>query len=82
MNQQKMGAAIEHLGKADKLAPKREHVHYALAAAHSLKGENELALKYLALSIKLRPANRVQARHDEDFHNLSAEPRFLELVQQ
>jgi tetratricopeptide (TPR) repeat protein len=82
LNGRDLDAAVEHLGKADKLAPKREHVHYALAATYSLRGNNELALKFLASAIKLRSANRTQARHDEDFQNLVAEPRFQELLLQ
>jgi tetratricopeptide (TPR) repeat protein len=81
LNTHNLDVAIEHLAKADRLAPKREHVRYALAAAHSLRGDNDLALKYLASAIELRPANRARVHHDEDFHGLADEPRFRQLLQ-
>lgn len=80
LNTRDLDAAIEHLAKADKLAPKREHVRYALAAAHSLRGQNELAMKYLTSAIELRPANRVRVHHDEDFQGLANDPRFQQLL--
>lgn len=82
LNRRDLEAAAEHLGKADKLVPRREHVLYALAATHSLRGDRELAMKFLTTAIKLRPANRMQARHDEDFRSLANEPGFRPLLQQ
>lgn len=72
--------ALELLLKAQKLEPKREEIRYALAAAYSLKGDSDLALEHLKASILLRPQNRFQARHDPDFHSLSADTRFKELL--
>jgi tetratricopeptide (TPR) repeat protein len=72
--------AVEHLSKARKLEPKREEIRYALAAAHALRGDRDAALEHLEAAISLRPQNRFQARHDADFQPLSADPRFLSLV--
>lgn len=74
-------AAVTYLSKAHHLEPKREEIRYALAAAHALQGDAEVALEHLKAAIALRPQNRFQARHDEDFRFLSADPRFQTLVQ-
>lgn len=80
LNLRNLREAIEHLGKADKLAPNQEHIRYALATAHALKGNTGAALEQLQSAITLRPANRIQARHDEDLAGLAADPRFRRLV--
>lgn len=80
LNARNLRAAIEHLGKADKLAPNQEHIRYALATAHALEGNTGAALEQLKSAITLRPANRIQARHDEDLAGLAADPRFRHLV--
>jgi tetratricopeptide (TPR) repeat protein len=74
-------SAVTYLSKAHHLEPKREDIRYALAAAHALQGDAEVALEHLKAAIALRPQNRFQARHDEDFRSLSADPRFQTLVQ-
>ena len=80
LNSRRLEEAVGHLAKANKLAPNREHVRYALAAAHALQGKNEAALEHLKAAITLRPENRFHARHDEDFGSLAADPRFKRLV--
>jgi tetratricopeptide (TPR) repeat protein len=80
LNARDLGAAIESLSKADKLKPNQEHVRYALAAAHALQGNADSALEHLKAALTLRPANRIQARYDEDFQGLADEPRFKRLV--
>jgi len=72
--------ARAHLEKARKLAPKADHVYYALASVYALTGETDEALALLAQAIKLRPENRYHARHDADFRLLQDEPRFHELI--
>lgn len=72
--------ARSHLEKAGKLAPKADHVYYALASVYALTGETDQALNLLSQAIKLRPENRYHARHDADFRLLQDEPRFLELI--
>jgi len=80
LNLHQLDEAFEYLKKADKLQPKREHVQYALAATQALRGNVEAALGWLQTAIALRPQNRIQARHDEDFRGLAADPRFRVLV--
>jgi tetratricopeptide (TPR) repeat protein len=72
--------AVEHLSKADKLAPNREHIRYVLAAAHALQGNTGAALEHLSAAISLRPENRIRARRDEDFRLLASDPRFRQLI--
>lgn len=72
--------ARAHLEKARRLAPKADHVLYALASVSALTGETDEAITLLAQAIKLRPENRFHARHDADFRLLQDEPRFQELL--
>lgn len=72
--------AVEYLAKAHKLNSHQEHVRYALAAAQALRGNAGEALEHLKAAIALRPANRIQARHDEDFRALASDARFRNLV--
>lgn len=80
LNARKLDSALEHLSKAGKLEPKSEEIRYALAAAHSLKGNADAAMEHLKAAIALRPQNRFQARRDPDFRSLAGDPRFLSLV--
>ena len=80
LNSRRLDDAIEYLHKAQKSAPKLEHISYALAAAYSLRGDAEDALQHLRQAITLRPQNRIQAKLDEDFQALASDVRFRELV--
>ena len=80
LNSRDFNQAREYLSKSDKLLPGQEYVHYALAAVYGLQGDPENAFSHLEEAIRLRPQNRVQARHDEDFQTLSADPRFTRLL--
>jgi tetratricopeptide (TPR) repeat protein len=80
MNLGRWDEARESLEKARKLAPKADHIHYALAALDCLTGEADSALANLKIAIDLRPANRFHARNDEDFNFLQEDPRFTELL--
>jgi|SRR6516164_1479386 len=80
LNARDLDRAVEHLSKAEKLQPKSEEIRYALAAAHSLKGNADAAMEHLKAAIALRPQNRFQARRDADFRSLAGDPRFLNLV--
>lgn len=72
--------AIEYLSKADKMATGRDHIKYALAAAHARQGNAGVALEHLSAAIALRPDNRFHARRDQDFRSLAANPRFMQLL--
>jgi tetratricopeptide (TPR) repeat protein len=80
INSGKYEEARAHLEKARKLAPKADHVYYALASVAALTGEPEEACKHLAQAIKLRPENRYHARNDSDFKPLEDDVRFQELL--
>jgi len=80
MNLGRWDEARESLERARKLAPKADHIHYALAALDCLTGEADSALANLKIAIELRPANRYHARNDEDFNFLQEDPRFTELL--
>lgn len=80
LNNGQFELAIQHLSKSDKMKPRQGHVQYALAAAHGLQGNSDSALTHLQAAIDLQPSNRVQARHDDDFQLLAADPRFGRLV--
>ncbi len=80
LNSRRLDDAVEYLNKAQKSAPKLEHISYALAAAYSLRGDAQSALQHLKEAITLRPQNRIQARRDEDFQPLASDARFRELV--
>ena len=80
LNSRRLDDAIEYLNKAQKSAPKLEHIHYTLAAAYSLRGDTEAALQHLKQAISLQPQNRIQAKRDEDFLALATDSRFRELV--
>ncbi len=80
MNLGRWDEARESLDTARKLAPKADHVHYALAALDCLTGEADSAMANLKVAIELRPSNRYHARNDEDFAFLQEDPRFTELL--
>ncbi|HLY60829.1 MAG TPA: hypothetical protein VKV95_08785 [Terriglobia bacterium] len=80
LNARDLGQAIDFLNKADKANPHGEHIQYALAAAHAIQGNIEAALEHLKDAIALRSGNRYQARYDDDFQSLTADPRFQRLV--
>ena len=80
LNSRDFDQALEYLSKSDKMIPGQEYVHYALAAVYGLRGDPENAFNHLAEAIRLRPQNRVQARHDEDFQALAEDPRFARLL--
>ncbi|MEJ2008399.1 MAG: tetratricopeptide repeat protein [Acidobacteriota bacterium] len=80
LNSRDLGLAIQYLSKSDKIKPSQEYVHYSLAAAYGLQGDPDNALSHLETAIKLRPQNRLQARLDEDFQTLAADPRFIRLL--
>jgi len=80
LNSHALGLAIEHLGRAARMKPAQEHIHYALAAAHALRGDADAALGHLNKAIGLRPENRFQAQSDQDFASLADDPRFRQLL--
>jgi tetratricopeptide (TPR) repeat protein len=80
LNRGELESALGHLQHALKLAPKSDHVLYAMAAANALQGNKDQALTYLKQSIHHRPENRFQAIQDHDFAALIEDPGFKELI--
>jgi tetratricopeptide (TPR) repeat protein len=80
LNGGELDSAVTHLQSALKLAPKADHILYAIAAANALKGNKDQALAYLKQSIDHRVENRFQAAVDPDFAALSEEQSFKDLV--
>jgi tetratricopeptide (TPR) repeat protein len=72
--------AREHLEKLIKQAPKTDFVIYGLAALDCLTGHVEDSLRHLDEALRLNASLRYQARNDSDFHNLTEDPRFTELL--
>jgi tetratricopeptide (TPR) repeat protein len=72
--------AREHIEKLLKQSPKTDFVVYGLAALDCLTGHVEDSLKHLDEALRLNASLRFQARNDSDFHNLSEDPRFTELL--
>ncbi len=80
LNRRELGSAIQHLEHALKLAPKADHVLYALAAASAIQGDRDNALQYLRQAIHFRPENRFLAARDADFESLLEDPDFKQVV--
>jgi len=80
LNARNLELAVEHLSKANKLKPNQDHIRYALAAAHARQGNTDAAIEHLGAAVTLRPENRIQARHDEDFQRLASDSRFRRLL--
>ena len=80
LNARRLGQALEHLSKADKLKPNQDHVRYALAVSYALEGKVDVAFAHLEAAFTLRPENRFHARRDEDFQGIAGDPRFRRLI--
>jgi len=60
--------------------PDADFAHYGLAVLYSMTGAAETCLESLTRAIELSPSNRLQARSDSDFQEMSDDPRFTELL--
>ena len=80
INRRALSSAIDHLQHALKLAPKAEHILYALATANALAENRDQALHYLKQSIHYRPENRFLALRDSDFASLHDDSDFKLLI--
>lgn len=80
LNARRLDLATQYLSKADKAAPNRDDIRYALAAAHALLGKADIAFEHLKAAVELRPENRFHVRHDEDLESLRSDPRYRSLV--
>ena len=80
INQRKLAEAREHLEKALAIAPRADHVHYALAAVHALSGDAAGAHENLKRAIEIEPRNRIMARQDADFAQVASQAIFEALL--
>lgn len=60
--------------------PKADYAFYGLAVLASLTGDTQTCLDKLTEAIRLKGANRIQARADSDFQEMTDDPRFTELL--
>ena len=72
--------AREHLEAILKQQPEADYGHYGLAILYSLTGRAEDCLEQLGRAISFNPRNRIQARLDSDFQEMTDDPRFTELL--
>ena len=57
-----------------------DYAFYGLALLSSMVGRSHECLEHLEQAITLNPLNRIQARGDSDFANMSEDPRFTDLL--
>ncbi|MDP9040241.1 MAG: hypothetical protein M3O02_13385 [Acidobacteriota bacterium] len=57
-----------------------DYAFYGLAVLASMTGDAQHCLEHLTEAIRLNPRNRIQARSDSDFQDMSDDPRFTELL--
>lgn len=79
-NRRNLPEAEAALAKALTLAPRADHIHYALALAKGLQGNYRGAAESLAKAIEIQPGNRKAARFDSDFREVLQHSPVRELV--
>ncbi len=80
LNRREFDLATQHFQQALKIAPKGDHILYAMAALNALKGSRDEALSFLKQAIHHRSENRFLAARDSDFENLAEDTDFRQLV--
>ena len=68
--------ALGHLQRAISADDEDDHAHYIMAAALSLRGRSEEAIRHLQRAIALNPQNRSQAKQDPDLDSIRQLPGF------
>ena len=76
INTRNFAEARAQLQRGLEIAPKADHIHYALALALGLGGDSGGAYESLKRAIELEPRNRLIARQDADFAPLANQPPF------
>jgi tetratricopeptide (TPR) repeat protein len=76
INARNVAEARAHLEQALRLAPRADHIYYALALAQALGGDFASAHESMKRAIELEPRNRIMARQDADFAPLANQPPF------
>jgi tetratricopeptide (TPR) repeat protein len=80
INSRNFSEARTHLEKGLQIDPSADHIHYALAVAHALSGDVQLAYESLRRAIELEPRNRLTARQDADLAPIAGQPLFSSLL--
>ncbi len=80
INTRSFAEARTHLEKGREIAPDADHIHYALALAQALSGDQAAAYESLKRAIELEPRNRLIARQDADFAPMANQPPFDALL--
>ena len=80
INTRNFSEARSHLERGVEIAPKADHIHYALALARALGGDSAAAFESLKRAIELEPRNRAIARQDADFAPVANQPPFDALL--
>ncbi len=72
--------AREQLALVLKEDSRADYAYYGLAVLESITGRAQESLDNLSAAIDMNPHNRLQARTDNDFQNMSDDPRFTEML--
>ena len=80
LNQGQYEDAREHFQEILLSKDDCDYAFYGLALLASMTNSTHECLDHLAEAIRLNPRNRIQARSDSDFANMSEDPRFTELL--
>lgn len=80
INERQLQSAEQYLQRALALAPRGDHIYYALALCRGLSGDVEGAYAHMRRAIELQPRNRAVARNDPDFAEIGPQPPLSELL--
>jgi tetratricopeptide (TPR) repeat protein len=80
MNDGELQSALEMFDAAAKKTPGDDRITYVRAVALALSGEEDASLEMLAAAIEANDVNRVYARNDPDFGDLSGNAAFRALT--
>jgi tetratricopeptide (TPR) repeat protein len=72
--------AREHLNEILSNHEGADYAFYGLAVLASMTGDTQTCLDKLTEAIRLNALNRIQARSDSDFQDMTDDPRFTELL--
>ena len=80
MNDRQLDEAERHLGEALRLDPRADHVHYATAVLHAIRGNTAGVHQSLTRAIELNPRNRPLALNDSDLAPVREDPSISDLL--
>lgn len=80
ISSRKLKEARAILSRAIEMAPRADHIQYAMGICLGLSGDLENAARHIEASIRLEPKNRTIARTDPDFLEFGRHSPVRELV--